>query len=90
MSTRAVATGMEQVWHRAVHESRFTRAKGEQSSHLVQQAVLGAEGGDELLRLLQVVARQRGEQVVLNLPVQTAREPGREQVSQDGQLRSSL
>ena len=43
--------------------------------HLVINAVLGAEATDELLRLAQVVARERGKQVVLNLTIQAASEP---------------
>ena len=80
--TRAVASGMEQFCEsHASHLSccskhTVTRTAGGRP-HLVVQPVLRAKGGDELLRLGKVVPRQRGEQMVLHLPVQAAGEPAR-------------
>ncbi len=58
--------------HRAGTQYRHAAA-----TRLVVQTVLRAEGTDQLLRLAQIVARQHGEEVVLNLAVQPAREPAR-------------
>ena len=57
------------------NQSAAKNAWPAQRTHLIVQAVLGAKGADQLLRLPQVVPWQGRKQVVLHLAVQPAGEP---------------